>query len=242
MQLLLLTYNSSDHTKHPRRGDIIVSYPESPDGSADSDDQNFVYAHFDIEKNLAQNRIVSKTWTPSNIKLYKIVNRIRKTYDTRLNQLYPWESYLQDGIKALSNEELDCGRPAEDKLFFTVGEKNIIEVDHPVDDTNSKDRQRYGLPTLRFGKIGAGDSIVKDETLRYRVSELNGIICYDNDLDQVMEAIEGSRKESFVIIRGIADYVDGTTTKEWQPYAALSAAAFAKTLICELPATPPSPS
>ena len=41
-----------------------------------------------------------------------------------------------------------------------------------------------------------------------------------------MESIDGNRKDSFIIIRAIADYYDGTTAKEWQPYASLCAAAF----------------
>ena len=47
----------------------------------------------------------------------------------------------------------------------------------------------------------------------------------------MLESIVGSRKESFLIIRGVADYVDGTKNAEWQPYAALAAAAFMKSVL-----------
>jgi hypothetical protein len=67
------------------------------------------------------------------------------------------------------------------------------------------------------------------------LSEKYGILCFDNDMDQVMESIEGNRKESFIIIRSIVDYFDGTTSKEWHPYSALCAASFMKTLLCSLP-------
>ena len=180
---------------------------------------------------------------PASMDLYKIVNNIRKTYSPRLNKKYPWEVYLEEGINSLSSEELDCRRPAEDKLFFTVGEKtqNVIEVNHPEDTTGQFDRQKFGQPTLRFGKVGGGDKIIKDENIRHLLCEQHNIICFDSDMDQVMQSIEGNRKDSFIIIRSIADYFDGQTTKEWQPYAALCAAAFAKTLICALPAVPVSP-
>ena len=36
-------------------------------------------------------------------------------------------------------------------------------------------------------------------------------------------------------------YYDGTTCKEWQPYASLCAAAFTKAILCALPETPKSP-
>jgi nucleoside phosphorylase len=97
------------------------------------------------------------------------------------------------------------------------------------------------LPLLRFGKIGGGDeSVVKDESLRHLISEKYGVCCFDSGIDQVMDSIEGNRKDSFIVIKGIVDYADGTTTKEWQPYAALCAAAFAKTIIASLPPTDPS--
>lgn len=51
---------------------------------------------------------------------------------------------------------------------------------------------------------------------------------------QVMESITGNRKDSFMIVRGLADYIDGTKNKEWQPYAALAAAAVTKALIMSL--------
>ena len=73
------------------------------------------------------------------------------------------------------------------------------------------------------------------------MSERFGIIGFDSDVDQVMESIDGNRKESFIIIRAISDYYDGSTSKEWQPYASLCAAAFTKTLLCALPETIKSP-
>lgn len=85
--------NYSDSTRHPRRGDIVVSYPESASES-DDDQQNFVYAHFDLEKTQSTSQIVSKTWLPVSNELYKIVNNIRKTYNPNLNKKYKWEEYL----------------------------------------------------------------------------------------------------------------------------------------------------
>jgi hypothetical protein len=171
------------------------------------------------------------------MELYKVVNNIRKTYNPNSNKIYPWEEYLKDGIDSLYNEELDCRKPKDDKLFFTVGEKNVIEVNHPEDPVN---RRRSG-PLLQFGAIGGGEKLIKDESVRQKLSDKFGIICFDSDLDQVMESIDGNRKDSFIIIRAIADYYDGTTSKEWQPYAALCAAAFTKTLLCALPETVKSP-
>jgi nucleoside phosphorylase len=228
--------NYTDGSKHSRRGDIVVSWPGRPSSTSNDqqEDQNedFIYAHFEIQKNFDNSQIISKSWLPASLDLYQVVNDIRKTYNPKLAKKYPWEVYLEEGISSLRNSELDCRRPNEDKLFFNVGDKNIIEVSHPEDEN---DRQRFGQPTVRFGKIGGGDKIVKDDNLRHLVSEQYNIKCFDTDIDQVMESIEGNRKDSFIVIRSIVDYSDGTTSKEWHPYAALSAAAFTKAIICALP-------
>ncbi len=80
----------SDYTRHPRRGDIIVSYPEPV--SLEDHSEDFVYAHFDLQKTHdSGSQIVSKIWLPESNELYKIANSIRKTYDPQQNFLYPWE-------------------------------------------------------------------------------------------------------------------------------------------------------
>lgn len=152
-----------------------------------------------------------------------------------MENTYPWDEYLEEGIRSLNNEELDCRRPVEDKLFFNLGDKKIVEVNHPENANGGLDRRHFGKPELKFGKIGGGETIVRDDNLRHLISEQYGILCFDSDMDQVMESIEGNRKDSFIIIRSIVDYIDGSTSKEWHAYSSLCAAAFAKTIICALP-------
>ena len=50
-----------------------------------------------------------------------------------------------------------------------------------------------------------------------------------------MESIVGNRKESFLFVRGACDYLDGTKNVIWQPYSALVAAAFMKSVIEKIP-------
>ena len=231
----------SDYSRHPRRGDIYVSYPDPSVPTEIDDNQEFVYAHYEIQKTQTKSQIISKLWMPGITDLYKIVNEIRKTYNPTQNKMYPWEKYIEEGINALQSDELDCRRPEDDKLFFNANEKNVVEVSHPENPDDSFDRRKYGQPLLRFGRIAGGEKIVRDENIKYMLSEKYGLTCFDCDMDQVMESIEGNRKDSFIVIRSIVDYHDGTTSKEWHPYASICAAAFAKTLISALPLIPPSP-
>jgi nucleoside phosphorylase len=52
-----------------------------------------------------------------------------------------------------------------------------------------------------------------------------------------MEAAGTMDELPSLVIRGICDYCDSHKHKEWQPYAALTAAAYAKTLLSTVPVT-----
>ena len=84
---------------------------------------------------------------------------------------------------------------------------------------------------VRMGPIGAGKPVVKDDALRNDFASRHQCISFDTELDQVLESIVGNRKDSFCFIRGVADYYDGSKNAEWQPYAALTAAAFTKAVL-----------
>ena len=64
-----------------------------------------------------------------------------------------------------------------------------------------------------------------------------GVVAYDNEYGTVLEAVEGSRKDSYVVVRGVADYEDGTGRRGWAPYAALCAAGYVKAVVCAMPAS-----
>ena len=90
-------------------------------------------------------------------------------------------------------------------------------------------------PVIRQGAIVSGRPIVNDEPLRLDFAQRHNAVAFDTDFDQVLESIVGNRIECFAFIRGVCDYLDGTKNAQWQPYSALAAAAYTKTLIENLP-------
>ena len=38
------------------------------------------------------------------------------------------------------------------------------------------------------------------------ISNQNGILAYDSELDSVVESVYGNRKDHYILVRGIADY------------------------------------
>jgi len=110
-----------------------------------------------------------------------------------------------------------------------IGEGNVIEMQHPHHPEGIDERQ--GMPKMFYGAIGAGKRFATDDDLRLDYAARNGLQAFDAEMDQVLAAIVGSVKDSFMVIRGISDYSDGMQKKEWQPYAALAAASVLKSII-----------
>lgn len=91
-----------------------------------------------------------------------------------------------------------------------------------------------GCSRIHLSPIASGRQIARDDQLRQKFSSRFGALAFDAEMDAVVESILGNCRESFVVIRGISDYKDGIRVKEWQPYAALTAASVMKAIICAM--------
>jgi nucleoside phosphorylase len=85
---------------------------------------------------------------------------------------------------------------------------------------------------VHYGTIASGNQVMKSAAQRDKVSaELGGVLCFE------MEAAGLMNSFPCLVIRGICDYADSHKNKKWQPYAAVTAAAYAKEV---LSVTPPA--
>ena len=82
---------------------------------------------------------------------------------------------------------------------------------------------------------------MSDHQRRQRCLEDNSVRAFDAGFQAVMESIEGNRKESFILVRGVCDYEDGTAAEkargdaaDWRPYSALTAAGVMKCIILDV--------
>ena len=177
-----------------------------------------------------------KSWQPADNVLLKLAERIRDTCRADTTQC-TWLQYLKEGQQLLVGQQANFQRPPpeSDRLYMNIGGNDVIEVGHPPVPEEAKNYHNPDMPTIRFGAIGSGKPIVTDDALRLDFSARHNVIAFDTEFDQVLESIVGNRKDSFVFIRGIADYKYGAKNKEWQPYAALAAASYMKTLLTNLP-------
>lgn len=77
-------------------------------------------------------------------------------------------------------------------------------------------------PKIHYGTIGSSNTVIKDAVLRDSLRDTFGIICVEMEAAGLVDAFP------CLVIRGICDYADSHKLKRWQPYAAATAAAFAK--------------
>lgn len=83
---------------------------------------------------------------------------------------------------------------------------------------------------VHYGTIASGNQVMKSAKQRDQVSnELGGVLCFE------MEAAGLMNSFPCLVIRGICDYADSHKKKRWQPYAAATAAAFAKEVLSVIP-------
>ncbi|KAF6824962.1 G-protein beta WD-40 repeats containing [Colletotrichum plurivorum] len=72
---------------------------------------------------------------------------------------------------------------------------------------------------------------MRDATIRDKLAAERGVLCFE------MEAAGLMNHFPCLVIRGICDYSDSHKNKGWQGYAAMTAAAYAKALVCRVQQT-----
>ncbi|KAJ5671052.1 hypothetical protein N7507_000179 [Penicillium longicatenatum] len=83
-------------------------------------------------------------------------------------------------------------------------------------------------PAIHYGLIASANQLMKDALIRDRAIAEKGVLCFE------MEAAGLMNHFPCLIIRGICDYCDSHKNKEWQRYAAMVAAAYAKDLLSRI--------
>ncbi|GES65817.1 purine and uridine phosphorylase [Aspergillus terreus] len=91
-----------------------------------------------------------------------------------------------------------------------------------------KDRQNDD-PQIHYGTIGSADRAMHDATLRDKLAQKEKIKCFEMEAAGLMDLFP------CLIIRGICNYADSHSNKTWQPYAAATAASYAKELLLIIP-------
>jgi nucleoside phosphorylase len=84
-------------------------------------------------------------------------------------------------------------------------------------------------PAIYYGLIASAHQLMKDASVRDKLAAEKDVLCFE------MEAAGLMNHFPCLVIRGICDYSDSHKNKEWQGYAAMAAAAYAKDLLYRIP-------
>ena len=201
-----------------RLGDIVIGFPEDNDCGVVQFDRGKSYPGEHFERTGFLNN-------PPKA-LLKAVQQLRaRHYHDSSNIPLILEEMIRKFPVMMNNGYTFPGR-AKDVLFRP-------EYAHESGSTCVKCDENYIVkrstrpehnPRVHYGIIGSSNMVIKDGMMRDELKREFRLLCVD------MEAA-GVADLQFLTIRGISDYADSHKNKEWQPYAAAVAAAYAKDLL-----------
>ncbi|KAK3942551.1 hypothetical protein QBC46DRAFT_426439 [Diplogelasinospora grovesii] len=137
--------------------------------------------------------------------------RLQKKYkrpDPDTDRLY------QSGVIHVRNDGASCAAFCGDDAS-----KLIARPERTEHDDN---------PAIHYGLIASGNQLMKDAVIRDKLVEERGMLCFE------MEAAGLMNHFPCLVIRGVCDYSDSHKNKQWQGYAAMVAAAYAKDLLVRI--------
>jgi nucleoside phosphorylase len=85
------------------------------------------------------------------------------------------------------------------------------------------------VPEVHYGIIASGNQVMRHGVTRDQLREKHGVLCFEMEAAGLMDDFP------CLVIRGICDYADSHKNKQWQGYAAATAAAYAKELLYMIP-------
>ncbi|EHK44750.1 hypothetical protein TRIATDRAFT_220486 [Trichoderma atroviride IMI 206040] len=119
--------------------------------------------------------------------------------------------YKSDVIHVHSADEIGCAAVCGNEPLNFVPRTERVESDDN--------------PAIHYGTIASADQLMKDAIIRDRLAAEKNVLCFE------MEAAGLMNHFPCLVIRGICDYSDSHKNKDWQGYAAMTAAAYAKALL-----------
>ncbi|KAF6796403.1 g-protein beta wd-40 repeats containing, partial [Colletotrichum musicola] len=84
-------------------------------------------------------------------------------------------------------------------------------------------------PAVHYGLIASANQLMKNAVVRDQLALGKGVLCFE------MEAAGLMNHFPCLVIRGICDYSDSHKNKNWQGYASMTAAAYARALVSCIP-------
>ena len=206
-----------------RLGDVVVSQPDGQHGGV---------VQWDFGK-MERDGVFKRTGTLNKPPrpLLNAVQILKARHRRKGNDLHQSLEVMLSGNPYMAGEYGYPGLQHDDLFEASYG--------HPHGDTCAgcdrsrlcnREPRKNEHPLVHYGNIASGDQVVKDGPTRDRIAREEGILCFEMEAAGLMDTFP------CVVIRGVCDYADSHKNKRWQPYAAATAACYAKELLGEVDA------
>ena len=207
-----------------RLGDVVVSKPTGTWGGVVQYDYGKTIASGEFQQTGMMNQ-------PPQVLLHAIS---QLQADGMLGNNQSIVEMISDVLHTNVDMKAQFSRPADeqDRLFDPA-------YDHPQGEDSTQDTcincdksqavyrnlRTSDDPQIHYGLIASGNQVIKHGETRDRLAKEYGMLCFE------MEAAGLMNQLPCLVIRGICDYSDSHKNKQWQGYAALTAATYAKILL-----------
>jgi nucleoside phosphorylase len=206
-----------------RLGDVVVSQPNGQHGGV---------VQWDFGKTEAGG--ISRRTGTLNKPPRELLNAVQGLQAEHFLQGHMLEKHLAEMLSKYPAMEAFVHQGDDNDELFEAG------YDHDRGNTCrqcarsrvvEREARQSCRPRLHYGNIASGNEVMKDGRTRDRIAQKEGVICFEMEAAGLMDSFP------CVVIRGICDYADSHKNKRWQPYAAATAAAYARELLLWTPAT-----
>ena len=209
-------------------GDVVVSVPKN--GTSGIFQYDFGKAH--------QDRIFQQTGSlnqPPEL-LRGAVSLLNAEYRPHM-----LEEMVTRVLQERPEIEADCKRPplSSDVLYrpdvvhppgSEIKCDEVCGQDSSRFETRSNRRKDEEMSKIHYGLIASANQVMRDASIRDKLVSQRDVLCFEMEAAGLMNSAK-----PYLIIRGICDYSDSHKKKEWQGYAAMIAAAYARSLLRHIP-------
>ncbi|KAJ9481399.1 hypothetical protein VN97_g12081 [Penicillium thymicola] len=205
-----------------RLGDIVVSQPTDISGGVIQHDLGKVLSGGQFQRTGMLNR------PPKD--LLTTLATLQAHHFTEESRILEFISEVR--AKMSPRIAANFTRPIKEDILYET------DYDHGASGTcigcdrlklKSRPPRDHKEPVFHYGLIASANQVVKDGRRRDQLAQDLGVYCVE------MEAAGLMNDFPCPVIRGICDYADSHKNKEWQGYAAVATAAYAKELVLVVP-------
>ena len=161
------------------------------------------------------------------------IDTLKAIYKSRGHQLADEVERALKGIK----EWKKCARPApaSDRLYKSdavhPATPDGCDITCKASDLVARDGrdEEDDDPAIHYSLIASGEQPMTDAHIRDKLATGDEVLCFD------VGVVGLTKYCPFLVIRGICDYSDSHRNEEWQGFSAMTAAAYAKDLLRQIP-------